>query len=409
MKDGESIMKKILWNNENDKEIKKYRVNFSRKRGIDNFGTKYIIPANNKFNFPCILFIPDSLEENSDLLVGIQTVNSSYETFNTAIDDIINFDDEKRQDTINGTNIKLGQEFNSPILVPIIPRTLGFDATYLGYEIMDNDFDDENQFVDAKAAIKRGSTKFTPEDYKKFIGLDNQVIEMINFCKNYIKKQTGKNINEKVIMNGYSATSHFVNFFSALHPEQCLMVIGGGCGGCLIIPEDELCGKKLTYPVGIKIDNKEAFAEICHFYYLGKDDNSMGPAIPNCELEIECIDENGKVQFKRDKFNNTIPVKNADGSIKYILNSDGSYQVLYHDGYYTEEQINILNNITHDAHELFDYMSVIYKENGINCTFNREYEGNHHSVCTNESLINDIVNKYKSIKYTNSHRKKMMV
>lgn len=399
-------MKNILWNNEIEKDYKKFRVNFSRKQGIDNYGTKYIIPANEKFNFPCILFVPDTLEENSDILVGIQTVNLSHDNFNTAIDDIINYDDEKRQDTINGTNIRLGQEFNSPILVPIIPRTLGFDATYLGYEIMHNDFDCENQFVDAKAAIKRGSTNFTPEDYIKFIGLDNQVIEMINFCKKFINEKTGLNINEKVIMNGYSATSHFVNFFSALHPEQCLMVIGGGCGGCLIIPKDELSGKKLTYPVGIKIDNKEAFSEICHFYYLGKDDNSMGPATPNCELEIENIDINGRVQFKKDKFNNTIPVKNADGSIKYILNSDGSYQVLYHDGYYTEEQINILNNITHDAHELFDYMSAIYKENGITCTFNREYEGDHHSVCTNDSLINDIVNKYKSMKNTNSHTKK---
>ena len=50
-------MKNILWNNQTDKKIKSYRVNFNHGFCDYNYGTKYIIPANDKFNFPCILFI----------------------------------------------------------------------------------------------------------------------------------------------------------------------------------------------------------------------------------------------------------------------------------------------------------------------------------------------------------------
>ena len=54
---------KKLWINHLDTTIKSYRVNLSRIPGVDNFGTKYIIPANNEFNFPFLLFVPDSLED----------------------------------------------------------------------------------------------------------------------------------------------------------------------------------------------------------------------------------------------------------------------------------------------------------------------------------------------------------
>lgn len=399
---------KKLWINHLNSEIKSYRVNLSRIPGVDNFGTKYIIPANNEFNFPFILFVPDSLEDNSDLLVGIQTVDCSHETFDNAIDEIINFDRQKSQDTINGTNIRLAQEFNSAILVPIIPRTKGLDATYLGYELLDTNYDDENEFKDAKSAISKKLTKFTREDFKKFINLDNQVLKMIEYSRNFIQTKEKKIVNDKAILNGYSATSHFVNCFSAKHPTACLMVIGGGCGGRLIIPKDELNGEKLTYPVGVSnIDfDLEEFAKIHHFYYVGSDDKSMGPATPKFEVAIDFVDDNGVIHYKKDKFNNIVPALNSDGSIKYLLNSDGSFQVLYHDGYYSEEQINIINRISQDSHELFDFVEKIYEDSGITCVFNRKYEGDHWSVISNAELINDIVAYYKAIKSNNLDRLK---
>lgn len=399
---------KKLWINHLDTTIKSYRVNLSRIPGVDNFGTKYIIPANNEFNFPFLLFVPDSLEDNSDLLVGVQTVDCSRDTFDNAINEIINFDWQKRQDTINGTNIRLSQEFNSAILVPVIPRTKGCDATYLGYELLDTNYDNENEFKDAKSAISKKLTKFTAEDFKKFINLDGQVLKMINYSKNFIRAKENKIVNDKVILNGYSATSHFVNYFSAKHPTECLMVIGGGCGGRLIIPKDEVNGEKLTYPVGVSNINfnLEEFAKIHHFYYLGSEDKSMGPATPKFEVAIDYIDDNGIVHYKKDKFNNVVPALNSDGTIKYLLDVDGNYQVLYHDGYYSKEQINIINRISQDSHELFDFIEKIYKDSGITCVFNRKYEGDHWSVISNSELINDIIAYYKAIKGNNLDRLK---
>ena len=186
------------------------------------------------------------------------------------------------------------------------------------------------------------------------------------------------------------------------------MVIGGGCGGRLIIPKDEVNGEKLTYPVGVSNINfnLEEFAKIHHFYYLGSEDKSMGPATPKFEVAIDYIDDNGIVHYKKDKFNNVVPALNSDGTIKYLLDVDGNYQVLYHDGYYSKEQINIINRISQDSHELFDFIEKIYKDTGITCVFNRKYEGDHWSVISNSELINDIIAYYKAIKGNNLDRLK---
>ena len=132
----------------------------------------------------------------------------------------------------------------------------------------------------------------------------------------------------------------------------------------------------------------------------------MGPATPKFEVAIDYIDDNGIVHYKKDKFNNVVPALNSDGTIKYLLDVDGNYQVLYHDGYYSKEQINIINRISQDSHELFDFIEKIYKDSGITCVFNRKYEGDHWSVISNSELINDIIAYYKAIKGNNLDRLK---
>ena len=369
------------------------RINLSRINGKDNYGEEIIIPADKEkgFNFPFVLFIPDSLNNSSDLLVAIQTSKISRLGFEDSIKEILEHKD--RANVINSTNIRIAQMFNSPILVPIIPRTKGLDSQYLGYALYHNDFND------AYTAVNRGSSMYKKEDYNNFIDLDKQIINMINYAKNYIFEKRNIVVEDKVILNGYSAASKFVNFFSALHPDIVSMVIGGGVGGTLIMPISNYningTNYEFTYPIGIKDVNfnLEEFKKIRHFYYIGKEDNSMGPARGRFELNL---DENRNVVY--DKYGNVTPKIDDKGNICYILSDKGEYLSMYDDGYYTDCQVNVLNQLVHDdAHNLFDFTKGIYEAMGIDAVF-KYYPGDHFSVLENEELFEDINNFYNYYK-----------
>ena len=51
-------------------------------------------------------------------------------------------------------------------------------------------------------------------------------------------------------MNGFSASATFTNRFSFMHPEKIKALAIGGFNGELMLPQNEMNGIKLNYPIG---------------------------------------------------------------------------------------------------------------------------------------------------------------
>lgn len=58
---------------------------------------------------------------------------------------------------------------------------------------------------------------------------------MIKYAINYLKS-INVNVDNRVIISGYSEGAKFASHFSLLHPELIKFVIAGGTSGCISMP-----------------------------------------------------------------------------------------------------------------------------------------------------------------------------
>ncbi len=119
-------------------------------------------------------------------------------------------------------------------------------------------------------------------DKDKYRRIDLQLIAMIDDAREKLLKENNQNINEKVIMAGFSSSSLFSARFTFLHPDRVSVAIGGGIGGLLPVPTDKINGIDAIYPIGTydfeKITgtkfNLEEYKKTPQFYYQGTKDKS---------------------------------------------------------------------------------------------------------------------------------------
>lgn len=348
-------------------------------------------------NFPCHLYIPNNINENSEMIVAMRTPR-----YNS-------------RDSLKGTLEKLRWTGPGPIarklveeghicLVPDIPRFYGIDANYLGYNVYHNNFEKAYDYMN------NNNVRYTKEDLDKYKDIHMQVYNIIKFAQEYLRNNINIDIDDKVIMVGYSASSKFCNFFSALHSDIVSTIIAGGNGGNMIIPDPNL---DLTYPLGvsdIKTFNEEEFKNIKQFYYIGSEDYNDSATF---ECEYERKEEDGP--YLKDFMGNTI-IKRNDGikayheeinpknglkeiipdfvpfdKRKFLLDENGDYMAAYSmDGYFTLDQLKYINfNIGSDTQTRFNKMIEIYDNLGVNAIF-KHYPGDHATVFDNEDLFTDI-------------------
>ena len=119
-------------------------------------------------------------------------------------------------------------------------------------------------------------------DNAKYTRIDLQLIAMINDARERLLKKNNQNINNKIIMIGFSSSSLFASRFTFLHPERVAVAVGGGIGGLLPVPTNEINGTKLMYPIGSydyesitgKQFNLEEYKKTPQFYWQGTKDKS---------------------------------------------------------------------------------------------------------------------------------------
>lgn len=111
--------------------------------------------------------------------------------------------------------------------------------------------------------------------------LDLQLIAMIDDARKRLRSY-GFDVEEKVLMTGFSASGTFANRFTVIHPKRVQAVATGGLNGLVMIPQATVDSVQLFYPIGLadfqKVTGRRfdarAWKQVPQFIYMGaKDDN----------------------------------------------------------------------------------------------------------------------------------------
>lgn len=208
------------------------------------------------FSYAYYLYVPKALrtfDEQARVHSVIVIPNNSGQ-----INDNITFHeaDVKRKIPAIGAYLS---SLKAPVLMPVFPRPATDHRLYT--HSLDRD-----TFTTDKAEYKR---------------LDLQLAAMIKDARERLKADKILT-EEKVLMQGYSASGMFVNRFVFLHPKLVKAAAIGAPGGWPIAPVAEYEGKALTFPAGVgdlkvitgrKFDIKQV-RKVPMFMILGAEDTN---------------------------------------------------------------------------------------------------------------------------------------
>jgi hypothetical protein len=89
-------------------------------------------------------------------------------------------------------------------------------------------------------------------------------------------------VNEKLLLNGFSASGLFANRFTFLHPDLVAAAAFGGVNGFIMVPATEMAGHPLKFPLGLadveqisehSFDHA-AYGRVPQFAYMGEKDTN---------------------------------------------------------------------------------------------------------------------------------------
>lgn len=214
------------------------------------------IPANPEkgFKWPYLLYIPRVITSNRILVVPNNTghVDNDFSTHRSSA-----------MNTMS-SRIDWANKLHIPIIVPIFPR-----------------FEDDSDSTIASQYLGRGSLEeFWQNKYPDIAREDLQLIAMIDDTR---ERLTSLNVevDEKIFIEGYSASAMFTSRFTILHPERVQAAAFGG-HGWTIVPTDKWEEISLPYPYGTgdietltgEAFKIEEFKKVAIFSYMGEADNN---------------------------------------------------------------------------------------------------------------------------------------
>lgn len=288
----------------------------------ENNGTILSIRANidKGFNYGYYLYIPAKVDSSAKKYLLVEPNNTG------SVSDNIKFHAKSAKQLVTSRK-SLADKLGCILLVPTFIRPESNDLMYTH-------------------ALDRDTILNYTGDLAR---IDLQLINMINDAKTQLQGK-GHLIEEKVLLNGFSASGSFVNRFTALHPYLVQAVASGGVNCMPILPTNKLKGETLIYPVGIA-DVKEitgvafdfeSYALVPQFIYMGNLDD-----------------------------NDTLP---------------------YSDAFSDEEREIIIQTLGLDMHGRWEKSKQIYEELGCSATFDM-YDGIGHEM--NLPIEKDIVEFFK--------------
>jgi pimeloyl-ACP methyl ester carboxylesterase len=213
--------------------------------------TSTVVPANPRagFNFPYILRTPSRIDTSVTKYLLVEP-NNSGRVSARAEDDI----SDAAELSQRGVGSAVSRALDLPFLMPVLPRL-------------------PTQYT---ASLDRQSLSSTDPLNGR---IDLQVIAMMNDARARLSK-AGLPTHDKVFLVGFSASGHFVNRFTALHPTRVQAAVAGAVNGILILPVEKLGNAQLPYPLGVQdmqtltgsTFQAEAWRRVPQFIFMGADD-----------------------------------------------------------------------------------------------------------------------------------------
>ena len=210
------------------------------------------------FAFPYYLFIPQGIDSNNPIYLLVEPCNTGSGDNFKKLDRKVKAFTEASHATVIARKLKI------PLLVPVFPRP-GGDQWQLYTHALDRD-----TLLLTEGGLRR---------------IDLQLIKMIDHAQRLLRHNNVK-MNEKIFMNGFSASGTFTNRFAILHPTVVRAVATGGINSIPTFPTDRWDDVTMRYPVGIA-DVKEiagiefdgtAYKKVSQYIYMGAlDDNDTVP------------------------------------------------------------------------------------------------------------------------------------
>lgn len=220
------------------------------------------------FNYEYLLFIPNKIRKNKLNYLLVEPNNTGYPN------DSITVHEKAARFLVGRSSVGnfVAQKAKMPLLVPIFPRP-------------------KNNYLIYTHALDRDAILAKNVKYQR---LDLQLIAMIKDAKEVLKNRD-ISINEKVFLNGFSASGSFVNRFAFLHPGMIKAVATGGLNGILMLPQKVMAGKKLNYPLGIndyysitnRSFNHKLYSQVPQFIYMGKKDTNDAAKYKDAYNKVE--------------------------------------------------------------------------------------------------------------------------
>lgn len=236
-----------------------YFVSFAQNTETKSFGTdSLIVVARNPekgFHHDYLLFVPRKTPLGKKLFLLVEPNNTG--TISDSIE--IHKKHAINLATVSSIGNNISTELKIPLLVPVFPRPASQPLMYT--HALDRDV-----MLESLPGLKR---------------LDLQLLEMIEDARNILIAMDIQ-VEDKIFMNGFSASATFTNRFSFIHPEKIKALAIGGFNGKLMIPQNEINTIELNYPIGVhdfyelfgKSFDIDTYRQIPQFIYMGElDDN----------------------------------------------------------------------------------------------------------------------------------------
>lgn len=159
----------------------------------------------------------------------------------------------------NALGASIVARLDVPFLVPVFPRP-------------------ETDWKIYTHQLDRDSMHITSGPMRR---LDLQLIAMIDDAQRRLRA-AGIQVDDRVLMTGFSASGTFANRFTMLHPERVRAVAAGGLNGLLMVPAPAIGSISLPYPIGTadvkaltgKGVDLAAWRLVPQFLYMGEQDDN---------------------------------------------------------------------------------------------------------------------------------------
>lgn len=177
-------------------------------------------------------------------------------------------------------------------------------------------------------ALDRDTLTTQRADLKR---IDLQLIAMVDFARTELGRQ-GFQVDEKILVQGFSASGMFANRFIILHPDRVKAATIGSPGGWPIAPVIRYNGEQLLYPAGIADletltgipFDSAAYNAVPQLIYMGSLDN-------NDSLDFADGWDPAEAQLI-DKFFGTDPLSRWEAAKSIYLSAGTNAQFLLIDG-----------------------------------------------------------------------------